>query len=233
MVIISHSDLAYVFMCVCMCVWIPAHGSLRSFLGRGWWGHTPFHCPCIQFYKHSHSADGETVRWEIEQPDSWLITSYFCKYNGEFSYLQLLHNVVSIYTSDLWLVLPQDLYWASIPEYKNQNMELKIHNEHSSKFILSQILSTDLSGSDVVTVRVGAAASSTLQQTVVDLHTHSAITRPALSTHTWSITWTCIHTLSLQKKRMCHKDKNTALNIKELIFMITEGEKLNKITHIK
>lgn len=52
-----------------------------------------------------------------------------------------------------------------------------------------------LSRSNVDTVAVGAAASSTLQLTVVDLHTHSAVTSPTLDTHTRCVTWTHIHTL--------------------------------------
>ncbi len=53
----------------------------------------------------------------------------------------------------------------------------------------------------MVTVGVGAAASSTLQLTVVDLHTHSAVTCPTLSTHTRRVTRTHIHTLCLEGQR--------------------------------
>jgi len=56
----------------------------------------------------------------------------------------------------------------------------------------------DLSGSDVVAVAVDAAASSTLQLTVVDLHTHSAVTCPTLDAHTRHVTGTHKHTLGLQ-----------------------------------
>lgn len=63
------------------------------------------------------------------------------------------------------------------------------------------LFTAHLSGSDVVTVGVGAAASSALQLTVVDLHTHFAVTCPALRAHTRHVTWTCIHTLCLWTER--------------------------------
>lgn len=52
-----------------------------------------------------------------------------------------------------------------------------------------------LSRSNVVTVGVGAAASSTLQLTVVDLQAHFAVTCPTLITHTRRVTWAQMHTL--------------------------------------
>lgn len=56
-----------------------------------------------------------------------------------------------------------------------------------------------LSWSNVVTVGIGAAASSTLQLTVVDLDTHFAITGPSFNAHTRYVSWTCVHALSLHK----------------------------------
>lgn len=79
-------------------------------------------------------------------------------------------------------------------------------------------LVTDLSRSNVVTVGVGAAASSAIQLTVIDLHTHFAVTCPSFNTHTRNVTWTHIHTLCLYREREekggrgSYKGRSTALN---------------------
>lgn len=62
------------------------------------------------------------------------------------------------------------------------------------------LLAADLSRSDVGADGILTAASS-IHPAVVDLHTHPAIPRPALHTHTGHITWTHIHAVSLQTNR--------------------------------
>lgn len=73
------------------------------------------------------------------------------------------------------------------------------------------LLITDLTRSNVVTVGIGAAPSSIFQLTVVDLHTHSAITCPAFNTHARHVTWTHIYTVCLHIER--ERERETQLQL--------------------
>lgn len=71
----------------------------------------------------------------------------------------------------------------------------------NSSLIHDKLLVTNLSRSNVVTVGVGAAAPSTFQIAVIDLHTNFAVTCPSFNTHTRNVTCTHVHTLCLDRKR--------------------------------
>lgn len=98
-----------------------------------------------------------------------------------------------------------------------------------------------LSWSDVVAVAVGAATSSALKLTVVDLHTHFAITAPPFTAHTRDVSWTSVHTLSLHTRGIAvatwitataHEPEQDDIpdpTIKERVKTASKGEKLQLV----